>query len=92
MNRVSVRLFASLRKYVPAGRGEPLVVEVRDGATVGDVLSSLGIPPERAHMVVGAGGQVELSAGVADGEELSVYPPLAGGSGKRGGRGRTGGP
>jgi molybdopterin converting factor small subunit len=84
MNRVSVRLFASLRRYVPSGARDPLVVELREGATVGDVLRSLGIPPERAHMVVGSEGQIELSTAVRDGQELNVYPPLAGGSGRVG--------
>jgi molybdopterin converting factor small subunit len=81
MNRVNVRLFASLRKYIPAGASEPLTVELGDGATVGDVLSSLGIPPQRAHMIVAADGQIERTAAVHDGQELSIYPPLAGGVG-----------
>lgn len=77
--KVAVKLFASLRRYVPAGAGEPLVIEVRSEATVGDVLQCLGIPPEHAHMVVAEDEQLELGTPVREGLELRVYPPLAGG-------------
>ena len=78
--RVQVKLFASLRKYLPAGHaGDTLPVEVRDGATVRDVIAALGIAPEHTKMVVSNDQQLEPSSPLRDGQELSLFPPLAGG-------------
>lgn len=78
--RVQVRLFASLRKYLPAGyAGDTLAVDVRDGATVTDVITALGMAPDHAKMIVSDNQQLELSSPLRDGQEVSLFPPLAGG-------------
>ncbi len=79
--RVQVKLFATLRKYMPAGTsGDTLTVDVADGATVGDVVAALGIPAEHARMAVVAGQQLDLAARVPVGAEVNLFPPLAGGA------------
>jgi molybdopterin converting factor small subunit len=80
MARLKVKLNASLRRYLPEGAdGSPIDLEVADGTTVAQVVEKLGIPLERAHMVVADDEQLDLEAVVADGQELNLYPPLAGG-------------
>ena len=78
--RVYVKLFASLRKYMPAGGADALSVELPDGAAVRDALAKLGIPAEHARMVVSQNQQLELSSALREGQEINVFPPLAGGA------------
>jgi molybdopterin converting factor small subunit len=78
---VQVKLFATLRKYMPAGaRGDTLAVELPDGATVADLLVRLGIPSEHGRMVVAGGEQVALQATLEDGQDVNLFPQLAGGA------------
>lgn len=78
--RIQVRLNASLRRYIPEGVGEsPFELEVDPGATVADVMGLLGVPAEQTHMATVGGQQVELSQTVVEGQEVSFFPPLAGG-------------
>ena len=79
--RVQVKLFATLRKYLPAGSaGDTLTVDVAEGATVGDLVAALGIPADHARMAVAAGEQLDLAARLPVGVEINLVPPLAGGA------------
>jgi sulfur-carrier protein len=78
--RVHVKLFATLRKYMPAGvAGDTLTIEVPDGAAVRDAIATLGIPVDHARMVVSKDAQLALTSTLQDGQEISLFPPLAGG-------------
>ncbi|MBX3028153.1 MoaD/ThiS family protein [bacterium] len=79
--RVQVKLFATLRKYMPAGKaGDTVTVDVPEDATVGDLVARLGIPAEHARMAVAAGEQLDLAARLPPGVEINLFPPLAGGA------------
>ena len=79
--KIQVKLFASLRKYLPAGTaGDTITIEVATGATVRDAISALGIPAEHARMIVSANEQLEPTATLREGQRLDVFPPLAGGA------------
>ncbi len=78
--RINVRLSGSLRRYIPDGaEGSPFELEVADGTTVSQVMSRLGVPAERAHMATVDGEQVDVAQVVREGQEVSLFPPLAGG-------------
>lgn len=78
--RVTIRLNASLRRYIPSDAGgSPFPFEVEDGATVALVMSRLGIPDKQAQMVTVDGEQADVDAVLAEGQDLSLFPPLAGG-------------
>ena len=78
--RVQVKLFATLRKYMPAGSaGDTLTVDVPEDATVADLIVRLGIPVDHARMAVAAGEQLDLAARLPVGVEINLFPPLAGG-------------
>jgi molybdopterin synthase sulfur carrier subunit len=80
--RVTVRLHATLRRFLPAGASNNVVtVEVAAGATVADVVARLGIPPGHAKMIVSGDECLEPASVVRDGQELDLFPPLAGGVG-----------
>ena len=78
--KIQVGLSGSLRRFIPEGAGgSPFSLEVAGGSSAADVLRILGVPAERAHIVTLNGAQVDVSTVVGDGQEISFFPPLAGG-------------
>ena len=79
--QVKVKLFASLRKYLPEGTsGSEATLELPDGSTVRDVLAQLGIPEQTARIVMVNGEHCpDLGQTLQDGQTISVFPPMAGG-------------
>jgi len=78
--RITAKLHGTLRKYLPPGSGvNATVVDLPDGATVTDLVSRLGIPADHAKMFVSNDEQLETTAVLRDGQEVNVFPPLAGG-------------
>jgi molybdopterin converting factor small subunit len=78
--KIEVALFATLTKYLPPGaQNRRAVIEVKDGSTIRDVLSQLGVPAEFPNILLVNGRQAPENSVLKDGETLSVFPPLAGG-------------
>jgi molybdopterin converting factor small subunit len=79
---VTVKLFAALRKYVPpGGEANGVRVTVPRGGTVADVLRALSIPAAYAGVIVSGDEHLRVDSPLEDGQELNLFPPLAGGSG-----------
>jgi molybdopterin synthase sulfur carrier subunit len=79
--KVEVRLFATLQPYLPAGtRGDCISLELPPGATVRDVVESLKIPGEVACLTVVNGRDAAPEQVLSPGDELAMFPPLAGGA------------
>lgn len=76
---VTVRLYATLRNLVPDGR-KPIELTLPEGATVADVVARLGIPPGTVRKVFVGGVAQEDSYILEPGDELAIFPPIAGGS------------
>lgn len=78
--RVAVRVYASLRQYLPAAPlGQAYVLELPAGATVGDALDSLGIPRGETKSCFVAHVRRELDFVLSPDDELAAFPPVAGG-------------
>jgi len=78
--RVVVQLFATLSAYRPGGaRGDDVTLDVRDGATVREVVQFLEIPPDLDCMRVVNGRDAPFDQRLVEGDVLSIFPPLAGG-------------
>ena len=79
--QVEVRLFATLRSYLPAtSDGVSARVEVPTGACIADVAGKLGIPPTLVHLVLVDGhAEADRCRRLAEGSVLSIWPPIAGG-------------
>jgi len=73
--RVKVKLFASLRTFGP----DEEVVELPDHATIDDVIRSLKIPGTIRLLRVVNGEHRPTEYVLKDGDELALFPPLAGG-------------
>lgn len=82
--RITLRLFASLRKHLPPGSPRThCELELADGATLHDVLRTLSIPREMAQMVLVNGEQDDdrhFGRVLNDGDVVSIFPPVAGGA------------
>ena len=79
--RITAKLHGTLRKYLPASsQGNTMLVDVPDGATVADVVNRLNIPSDHARMFVAGDEHLEASSVLHDGQELNIFPPLAGGA------------
>ncbi len=78
--RVEVRLFATLRKYLPTKEiGEPSFAELDGQAKVSDLLAKLGIPPGEAFVVMVNGRRQDLGWTLKDGDRIGIFPPVGGG-------------
>jgi sulfur carrier protein ThiS len=82
--RVTVKLYATLGNYLPAGsRNNRVEVEVPEGAPVGAVLAPFALPPRLTHLVLVNGTFVppeeRATSVLKDGDTLAVWPPIAGG-------------
>jgi molybdopterin converting factor small subunit len=79
--KVEVRLFAILQPYLPAGaHGDCVSLDLPPGATVRDVVESLKIPGQLACLTVVNGRDADPEQILAPGDELALFPPLAGGA------------
>jgi molybdopterin converting factor small subunit len=76
---VTVQLHATLKKHLPADTGGRTAIQVPAGATVADLIDCLRIPPGHAKMMVSGDEHLELTSELHDGQEVNLFPPLAGG-------------
>lgn len=77
---IEIRLFATLAEFLPPhSRSGTATLDVPDGASVGDVIAVLGIPPALPCVVLVNGQDAETDRGLAPGDVVSLFPPLAGG-------------
>lgn len=81
---VTLKLYATLSDYLPAGARQNMVqVEVDDDATVGRLIDRYNLPPRLTHLVLVNGHYCtpEARAGrsLAEGDTVAIWPPIAGG-------------
>ncbi|MFX0199140.1 MAG: MoaD/ThiS family protein [Candidatus Hodarchaeota archaeon] len=77
---IEVKLFATLRDYLPKGSGQfSCKVEINSTDTVGDVLKKLQIPDKMPKIILVNGVHSSLDRVLKLGDVMSVFPPVAGG-------------
>ena len=79
---IKLRLFATLRTYLPDGCTE-IALTLPDGATIPDALAVQGVPLGLAHIVLINNrhvlrGDIATRA-LAEGDQLAVFPAIGGG-------------
>jgi sulfur carrier protein ThiS len=82
--RVTVKLYATLGDYLPAGsKNNRVDVEVAESAAVDAVLRPFSLPPRLTHLVLVNGVFVppgeRATTLLSEGDTLAVWPPIAGG-------------
>jgi molybdopterin synthase sulfur carrier subunit len=80
MITVHVKLFATLRQYRPGlGIGEAFPIELPDGASVRDLIQTVGLPQDEVKIVFVNALFREPAHRLADGDEVGIFPPVGGG-------------
>jgi len=80
MIRVEVRLYATLRKYSPeTGIGEPLILQMSEGARLADALVRLGVPEGEVKTAFVNNRRQDEGYQLCDGDRVAFFPPVAGG-------------
>ncbi len=77
--KIKVKVFATLRKYAPDASSGEQELELTEAATVGQVLDELKIPQEEVAFVFVNSVQQKMDKPLAQGDELGIFPPIAGG-------------
>jgi sulfur-carrier protein len=78
--KIEANLYATLARYL-SNRHEKgrCVIDIADGATVGDVLQHLNIPVEQVKLIFVDGVHAECESILKDGSRVGVFPPVGGG-------------
>ena len=77
---IHVKLFATLLRYRPDLRhGQPVSLTLEPGETLGQAVQRLGLPTEAVRHVFLNGHRAALDAVPQDGDEVAIFPPIAGG-------------
>ena len=69
--RITVKLYATLRRFAPAGTkiGEAFEVHSQ-GTTIGDLIQQLGVSSEQAMIIM---------INLAENDLVVIFPPVGGG-------------
>jgi molybdopterin synthase sulfur carrier subunit len=77
---IEVKLFATLRDYLPKGSSRfSCKMEIDDRTTVEDILSRLNIPEDMPKIILINGTHAKKDQKLKEGDVLSIFPPVAGG-------------
>ena len=77
---IEVKLFASLRDYLPKGSERfSCKMEIGGQTRIQDILVRLGIPEEMPKIILVNGVHGKKEQILKEGDVLSVFPPVAGG-------------
>jgi len=80
INKVEVRLYASLRKYHPnPGSSETLVFTLDNEAKLGDLLDKLKLPRQEVNLLMVNGNWQKESYLLQDGDRIGFFPLIGGG-------------
>ena len=77
---VKVKLFATLRDYLPKGSdGKSCQMEIDEKMTIEQIITQLKIPEEIPKIILVNGLQGSMDKTLKEGDVLSIFPPVAGG-------------
>ena len=75
MATVTVRLFASLRKYTSSDSLGVIDMNVIEDLEIGDIISKLDIPEGRVKMIMKNGRVAAFGDTVKEGDRIALFPP-----------------
>jgi len=83
--QVTVKLFATLGKYLPPNaKHNEVQMDIADDTSVSQLIRQLDLPPELSQVVMINGIYIDPDdrdhTTFSPGDEFAVFPPIAGGS------------
>ena len=79
--KVTIECFGAMREFLPDDAdGNRATVEVREGATVGDVVDALGAPRRLVHALLVDEVQGDLGQTLHEGAAVTLMPSFSGGT------------
>ncbi len=80
MVEVELRLFGELRGYMKDLEiGEARIIELSEGATIGELMKNLKIPDEIVKIIFVNGRSRGLDYTLHEEDRVALFPPVAGG-------------
>ncbi|MEE2709016.1 MAG: MoaD/ThiS family protein [Gemmatimonadota bacterium] len=77
---ISVKLFATLRKYLPPDAiNKTATIDLDNNATTDSIIKRMNIPDDNVHLILIDGKHVTKGSNLHDGAVVSFFPPIAGG-------------
>jgi len=77
---VKIKLFASLRKYLPkSSDGKSCQLEIDEKTTIEQILAQFKVPEDIPKIILVNGLQGSIDQTPKEGDVLSIFPPIAGG-------------
>jgi molybdopterin converting factor small subunit len=76
---VTVVFFADLRRFLPRGANGPQRYRIKSGATVADLLETIGIVPDTDLTAAVDGELAARDTPLRDGAEVMLLSPMEGG-------------
>jgi len=77
---VTVKLFATLRDYLPKNSdGKSCKVKIDENTTIKQIITQLMLPEEIPKIILVNGLNGSIDQTLKDGDVLSIFPPVAGG-------------
>lgn len=73
--KIQIKLFATLRE----GRGKILEKEYKEGTKIKHILKDLNIDEKDVAIILNKGISAKLDVIPAEGDYLSIFPPVGGG-------------
>jgi molybdopterin converting factor small subunit len=78
--QVKVKLFATLREYLPKDSdGRSCLMDIDETTTIEQIISTFNIPEEIPKIILINGLNGTMDQTLKEGDELSIFPPVAGG-------------
>ncbi len=78
--QVKIKLFATLRDYLPKDSdGRSCQLEIDENTTIEKIISQFNIPEEMPKIILVNGVNGTPDQTLKDGDEVSIFPPVAGG-------------
>ena len=79
MISVTVTFFADVRRFLPRGADGPQRYTVREGATLADLLTAIGVAPDAEVTAAVDGEQAGPDTPLRDGADIMLLSPMEGG-------------
>ena len=78
--KIEFKLYASLACHMPEkADGNPNVMEVTEGMTIGEVLEQLKVPIDVVRVIFLNGIHAKGDEVLKEGDRVGVFPPVGGG-------------